>query len=321
MSNQPSVEYPPRVHCALEVGASTRNSSVVEDNEQTQGLVIGSHATAGWQVVAPGVAPLHVELFHYQGVVWVTDLVRTGLVSFSGCVVGEWTPIAGSGVLVVGEAHIRISPLYSGPAVGPCEGLIDVETELMPVLLSEVSDGPTALFQRSLRSPPSEQAGESAPASAPVENRGPASSPKSGSRHRGRLLRRLGCLIVPLGIVLASFGIVVARASSGAEAPVTIPTDALAAAPMAARSERAPTPLDTYVSEVEPLPAGGGAEREGEAAALVANNRFAQALRVYRELATAHPMRLAFRDMVSILERRVQAGCLDGVDPMGESCE
>ncbi|HHH28494.1 MAG TPA: FHA domain-containing protein, partial [Polyangiaceae bacterium] len=71
-------------------------------------LTVGSDQQAGWCVEAPGVKPVHCELFWDGTALWVSDTARVGGIFLDGARVTEWVQIQGPAELRFGQAAMDV---------------------------------------------------------------------------------------------------------------------------------------------------------------------------------------------------------------------
>jgi len=72
-------------------------------------LAIGSDPSAGWAVQAPGVRPMHFELYWDGRCLFVADTQRVGGVTLNGAALGpDWTQVRGRGEVVFGQAAMAV---------------------------------------------------------------------------------------------------------------------------------------------------------------------------------------------------------------------
>jgi len=71
-------------------------------------LTVGSDPSAGWVIEAPGVRPIHCELFWDGEALWVADTQLAGGVFLDGIRVGDWAQIQGPAELRFGQAAMDV---------------------------------------------------------------------------------------------------------------------------------------------------------------------------------------------------------------------
>ncbi|HJL17947.1 MAG TPA: FHA domain-containing protein, partial [Sandaracinaceae bacterium LLY-WYZ-13_1] len=85
-------------------------------------LTVGADPRAGWRIEAPGVRPIHCELFWDGEALWVADTHRAGGVFLDGQRVGDWMQIEGPAELRFAQAALDVetsAPLAQRMASSP----------------------------------------------------------------------------------------------------------------------------------------------------------------------------------------------------------
>jgi hypothetical protein len=83
-------------------------------------LGIGSDPGAGWSIQAPGVRPMHFEMYWDGKCLFVADTQRVGGVTLNGKPVGaEWAQVRGRGEVAFGQAALAIETSDSSSASAP----------------------------------------------------------------------------------------------------------------------------------------------------------------------------------------------------------
>lgn len=96
-------------------------------------LSVGADASVGWLIQAPGVQPVHCELFWDGQSLWVADTYGVGGVFLDGTRVGEWVQIHGPAELRFGQAALDVET--SAPAH---EVMVSSPRDARPVTVTDM---------------------------------------------------------------------------------------------------------------------------------------------------------------------------------------
>jgi hypothetical protein len=304
--------------------------------------IVGTDPAAEWQVMAPGVAPGHIELYWDGQQLWVCDISKLGDVRLNGQPVQDWVAVAAQSRLHFGGAILDVlthQPVSAPPGPGgavpgfPIQGSRAQGAAAQGNVFGGAFGDVNALGAAT-------QPGDTYARSGTDGTTELSPLKRALLQHRQRVVIGGAAAAVVLVLLL----VLVFRGSSGGEtvaAPVAPPAP-IPAAPPTMETDSAslsaggvklpPVSAITGLDEppVEQTPDGGvsasasskkePATEEARAAESLASGRLVQAYGRYLDLAQAHPDRPEFVVIAMVLRERLKRKCSDGVGPGGNPC-
>lgn len=305
--------------------------------------IVGTDPSAEWQVMAPGVAPGHIELYWDGQQLWVCDISKLGDVRLNGQPVQEWVAVAAQSRLQFGGAILDVlthQPLSAPPGPGGAVPGFPIQSSQPQPQGGSFFGGAGAFGDANALGAPT-QPGNTYARSGTDGTTELSPLKRALLQHRQRVV--IGGAAAAVVVVLLI--VVMFRGGSGGEpmAAPSVPAAPISAAPPAMETDTAslstggvklpPVSAITGLDEPpgEQTPDGGVPEASGSPSVILktAEARAAQKLLsgesveaygLYLDLAKANPERPEFVIVATVIHARLRRKCVDGIGPGGNPC-